>query len=62
MKRAIIFIVLLAGCTYNDRKNWDSGADAENSYQIERQEDIDSGTRNQLSNPGRPSTETNRPF
>lgn len=63
MKHKIILCALfLVSCSYGDRSTWDSGGEAENQYQEQRQEEMTDGVNNRLPEVGKPHTEAAQPF
>lgn len=63
MKRKIIFCALfLFSCSYGERSTWDSGGEAERTYEQQRQEEVDDGVDDGIPQPGVPHTENPQPF
>lgn len=63
MKRKIIYCaLLLIGCTYGDRADWDSGGDARREFQEQQREEVNENVNNRLPATGKPQTEADQPF
>ncbi|HXH73584.1 MAG TPA: hypothetical protein VNJ08_01365 [Bacteriovoracaceae bacterium] len=55
-------VFLMFSCTSPERADWDSGANARNSYHEEaRQEEVET-TRDQIPPAGEPHSEKDQPF
>ena len=63
MKRKIIYCALIMiGCTYGDRADWDSGNKAQRDYGEQQREEINEDVSNQLPSSGKPQTEVDQPY